>query len=86
MHSRIKVMDINRRSRRETLEYSLRVGKQKYRSVYNLRTYSFQQFKSLLKSTGCFRIMKVYDLDYDLKKPVALNKDTEEAVFLLRKI
>ena len=86
VHSRIEVLNINRKSRRETLEYTLRAGRKKYQSVYKLRTYTFQQFKKLLETAGCFEIVNVYDLDYDTNKPVLLNANTEEAVFLLRKI
>jgi hypothetical protein len=84
--SYITVLDVNRKQREETLNYTLQVGKQKYQSVYKLRTYTPGQFRKLLDQAGCFEIVNIYDLDYKLNKPVKLNADTEEAVFLLRNI
>ena len=83
--SYITVLDVNRKQREETLNYTLQVGKQKYQSVYKLRTYTPGQFRKLLNMAGCFEIENVYDLDYELNKPVKFNADTEEAVFILRK-
>jgi len=81
--SSIIVLDVNRRRREETLNYTLRAGKQKYQSVYKLRTYTLSQFQALLDKAGCFGIRSVYNLDYDQNQPVQLNEDSEEAVFLL---
>ena len=85
VHSNITVLDINNKQRKETLGYTLRVDRQKYQSIYKLRTYTRSQFEKLLAKAGCFEVIKVYDLDYNPEKPVLLNSDTEEAVFILRK-
>ena len=84
VYSNITVFDINRKRREETLGYTLLVNRQKYQSVYKLRTYTFRQFRKLLIEADCFEIVNIYDLDYELNKPVKFNADTEEAVFLLR--
>ncbi len=86
VHSNITVLDVNRRQRNETLSYTLRTGKQKYQSIYKLSTYTLRQFKSLLNKAGCFEIVNVYDLDYDLDHPLKLNPESEETVFILRKM
>lgn len=85
VHSSITVLNVDPGKREETLGYSLRIDKQKYRSVYILRTYTIGQFRKLLSYADCFEIINVFDLDYNLSNTVRLDADTEEAVFLLRK-
>lgn len=86
VRSDITVLDVNRKKREETLRYTLRTSKQKYQSDYKLRTYTLQQFKNLLARANCFEIVNVYDLDYDFNQPLKLNHDSEETVFILRKV
>lgn len=85
VHSSITILDVDSRMREETIGYTLRVGKQKYLSIYKLRTYTLRQFHNLLGQAGCFRIINVFDLDYDLNNPLKLDVNTEEAVCLLEK-
>lgn len=84
VHSSINVLDVDRKHRTEILGYTLRTGIKRYRSVYSLRTYTIDQFHRLLDKANCFEIMNVYDLDYDLNKPVQLDTQSEEAVLLLK--
>ena len=81
---------INRQKRRETLKVVLQpvttVKQKKHTSVYDLRTYTLPQFKSLLRKTGLFRIHRAYDEYYDLNRPVELTNKSEYAVFLLQRI
>jgi hypothetical protein len=85
VHSNINVIDVNRRQRSETLSYTLRVDRKKYQSIYKLHTYTSNQFKKLLSMAGCFEIINVYDLDYDLNYPLKLNPESEAVVFILKK-
>ena len=85
VYSKINVLEVNRKRRKETLGYTLRVDEKIYRSIYKLHTYTLSQFKKLLDEAGCFEIINVYDLDYDLKHPLKLDQESEEAVFILRK-
>ena len=86
VHTSIAVLDVNRKRREETLRYTLRTEKQKYQSVYKLRTYTLKQIRNLLDKAGCFELVNVYNLDYDLDHPLRLNAQSEEAVFILRKL
>jgi hypothetical protein len=86
VHSCITVLDVDRRKREEILHYTLRVRNKKYRSIYRLRTYTFTQFQNLLRKAGCFKIMSVHDLDYDLNKLKQINNDSEDIVCILKKI
>ncbi len=83
--SSIRVMDINRKKRHEILQYQLRVNGQIFQSTYPLRTYTLPQFKRLLKEANCFAIKSIYDLEYDLDKPITPDKNTEDIVVLLEK-
>lgn len=86
VHSNITVLDVNRRKREETLSYMLRIGNNKYRSVYKLRTYTAGQFLNLLRKAGCFTIMNVHNLEYALNKPIKINQNSEDIICLLKKI
>jgi hypothetical protein len=83
--SNIIVVNVNRKKREEILLYSLQVKNKKYQSIYKLCTYTLNQFQNLLREADCFECMDVHDLDYDLDKPIQLNPETDEAVFVLRK-
>ncbi len=49
------------------------------------RTYTWPQFQSLVAQVPEFEIAAMYDFSYDLRKPVTVNKSTEDIVFVLRK-
>ena len=86
VQSSITVLDINRSRREETLQYQLWVNDKKYNSVYALRTYTAHQFMDLLKQAGCFMIMSIHNLDYDMNKTILINRKSEDIVCILRKI
>ena len=85
VQSSITVLDLNRYKREEVLSYQLRVDDRKYNSVYKLRTYTSRQFMELLKKAGCFMIMGIHDLDYDMNKTILINRKSEDIVCILRK-
>ena len=85
VHSSISVLNTDRRKREETLRYILRVNNKKFQSVYKLRTYTSGQFLQLLKKAGCFAIMSVHDLEYDLNKTIQINQKSEDVVCILKK-
>lgn len=86
VYSNISVLDINRRKREETLRYILRIENNKYQSDYKLRTYTPVQFLNLLKKAGCFTIMSVHDLEYDLNNSIQIHQKSEDVVCILKKI
>lgn len=86
VHSNISVLNTDRRKREETLRYVLRIDSNKYQSVYKLRTYTSGQFLDLLKKAGCFAIMSVHDLEYDLNKTIQINQKSEDIVCILKKV
>lgn len=86
VRSSITVLGINRDDREETLCYQLRTNEKKYSSVYKLRTYTSRQFMELLEKAGCFIIMSIYDLNYDMNKTILINGKSEDIVCILRKV
>ncbi len=50
------------------------------------RTYKHAQFKSLLKKVGAFEVAAVYDFSYDIDAPHKITAESEDVVFVLRKI
>lgn len=85
----MRMVDLNRRARRETLKVNLKINKNgkryNYQSVYSLRTYTLNQFYRCLKQTNAFRIKEVYDHSYDTDSPIDLTAASEDVVFLLQK-
>jgi SAM-dependent methyltransferase len=49
------------------------------------RTYTAEQFASLLARVPEFEIAALYDFRYDLKYPVTIDATTEDVVYILRK-
>ncbi len=85
----IRVLDFSRRSRIETVRFSLKVTTPKRiirRSTdHRLRIYRADQFRSLLQSIKEFELIGVYDFCYDLSEELSLNDDLGDAVFILRR-
>lgn len=87
----LKVIDFQRRKRRETLRVSIKATKrtgevERLRSEFQLRLYTPKQAKSLLESVSdIFEIAGVYDFDYELDEIRDIDEDLTDAVFVLRK-
>lgn len=85
----MRVLNIDRRRREETIQMSLKIKTPRrnadYQSVYKLRTYTLRQFHQLLTRAGVFRIRACYDQDYDLTQAQTPDADSEDIVFLLEK-
>jgi hypothetical protein len=52
----------------------------------NYRTYTRKQFDALLKKIPELEVVEVYDFHYDINQPVEIGPDTEDVVFILRKL
>jgi hypothetical protein len=50
------------------------------------RTYTAAQFRRLIAGIPKLEIAAVYDFTYDFKDPIRVGRETEDAVFVLRKI
>jgi SAM-dependent methyltransferase len=85
----VRVLSFNRRTRLETVRFSLKVTKgnhvQRFRTDHTLRIYRADQFRSLLKSVPEFDLLDVYDFWYDIHQPLELNDELGDSVFVLRR-
>ena len=85
----IRVLDFNRRSRIETVRFSLKVTTPhriiRSSADHRLRIYRADQFRSLLRTVPEFELIGVYDFCYDISEVLPLNDDLGDAVFILRR-
>ena len=79
----------DKQKRTETLQVVLepetKKTKDKYTSVYQLRTYTLKQLMKLLKKTAVFLVDSIFDEYYDLNNPITLDAKSQYAVLILRK-
>ncbi len=50
------------------------------------RTYTARQMSNLLKKVPQFEVAEVYDFCYEIDHPVTIGPETEDVVFILRKV
>lgn len=90
VNTSMTMLDLNKKKRTETLKVVLnqrtKTQNSNYESIYKLRTYSLKQFNKLLSSVNVFEIINAYDHYYDLSSPIMLDKASDYAVFVLRKV
>ncbi|MEM9940528.1 MAG: class I SAM-dependent methyltransferase [Planctomycetota bacterium] len=48
--------------------------------------YTFDEFESLIRNSGVFKIEDVYDFNYNFGFPIEVCESTEDAIFILRRI
>ncbi len=85
----IRVLNFSRRSRIETVRFSLKVTTPRRiirtSTDHRLRIYRADQFRSLLRSVPELELIDVFDFCYDLSEPLPLNDILGDAVFVLRR-
>ncbi|MCC9640730.1 class I SAM-dependent methyltransferase [Rhodopirellula sp. JC740] len=87
----LKVIDFQRRKRRETLRVSIKATKrngvvERLRSEFPLRIYTPKQAFDLLASVDdVFEIVSVHDFDYEIDEHREMDNDLTDALFVLRK-
>jgi len=85
----LRVLATDRRRRLETIRISLlaRVGKREHRvrDEFPLRMYTAAQFRRLLSTVPSLDLCDVYDFWYEIDRPLKLNDEMSDSVFILRK-
>ncbi|NUQ64481.1 MAG: class I SAM-dependent methyltransferase [Pirellulales bacterium] len=85
----LRVLSTDRRRRIETLRISLlaRVGSREIRLCddFQFRMYTAAQFRRLLAQVPSLELLDVYDFWYKIERPLALDNELSDAVFILRK-
>lgn len=88
----LKVMDFDRKTRKELLRVSVKAEKrsgkiERIRSEFPLRIYTPAQAKRLLaKLSDVFKIVGVYDFDYDIEEEREFDNDLTDAIFVLKRV
>ena len=87
----LKVIDFDRKGRRETLRVSVKAKKrsgkvERIRSEFPLRIYTPAQAKRTLKKVDdLFDLVGIYDFDYDIDEPREFDDDLTDALFVLKR-
>jgi SAM-dependent methyltransferase len=85
----LRVLATDRRRRTEIIRISLlaRVGRKEHRvrDEFPLRIYTAAQFRRLLAGVPSLELCDVYDFWYEIDRPLELNDEISDTVFILRK-
>jgi len=80
---------LDRRRRRQrvgmTVEVYTPLRQFRLAGEWALRTYSAAQFHRLLSCVDRLELVQTYDFAYDVNRPIRVDGETEDAVFVLRK-
>jgi SAM-dependent methyltransferase len=85
----LRVLESCRRKRLERLRVTL-LARTKRREVraateFDLRLYNAAQVRSLLEKVPEFELAAVYNFDYEIDRPLRLDNELSDAVFVLRR-
>lgn len=85
----LKVADFSRRTRRETLKFSLRVrsGSRDLRLVseFEYRLYDAAQMKRTIAAASDWTLLSIHDFWYDIDDPLPLDDDRADTVLVLQR-
>jgi hypothetical protein len=85
----LRVTSTDRRQRIERIRTTLLVRNRsrvlRLRSEFSLRMYTAEQFRRLLRHVPNFELCDVYDFWYEIDRPLQLNDELSDTVFVLRK-
>lgn len=82
-----KQRDLKRRNEKLGLRFDIYTPTQQFRieDEMNYRTYTARQFQDLLNRTDVFEVAALYDFHYRLNRPIVIDAQTEDVVFVLRR-
>jgi hypothetical protein len=87
MVTRLKTVDSDPAGRMERLELTFDIDTSRRTMQLTddllLRTYTGEQFLSLVFSVPEWEVAGLYDFRYNLERPIVLDERTEDAVFVL---
>jgi SAM-dependent methyltransferase len=89
INTHLATMDLDRRKRTERCRMRLDIytPTQRKQIVDELvfRTYTSDQFARLLDNTGVFEIAELFDFSYRVDRPIEIDRETQDVVYILRK-
>jgi len=85
----LRVLDFDRRRRRERLRMSIRARTPRrdlrLRSEFEFRLYTARQMGSLLAKAPAWELCDVFDFWYDITEPLVLNDEMADTLLVLRR-
>jgi SAM-dependent methyltransferase len=85
----LRVLKSSRRTRLERMRVTLlartKRGDVRAATEFDLRIYDAAQIRSLLEKVPEFEMTAVYNFDYEIDRPLRLDNDLSDAVFVLRR-
>ncbi len=80
--------DIKHRMERFALVFDVYMPTKQFRirDEFSFRTYTAKQFDKLLRKVPEFEVAAVYDFAYDIDRPIVVDGDTQDAVFILKRL
>ena len=85
--SRLWSIKVDRRRRREKvgMTVDIHTPTRQFRLADEMffRTYTAEQFQYLLDRSDVFEVVQTYDFAYDAKKPIDIDGDTEDVIYVL---
>lgn len=80
-------LDHPRRLQRVGLTVDVHTPRRQFRLAGELllRTYTAAQFQRLLARVGRFDVAQTYDFGYDVSRPIRVDEETEDVIFVLRR-
>lgn len=80
--------DVKKRVERFALVFDVFTPTRQFRirDEFNFRTYTAKQFSKLLLKIPEFEVAAVYDFAYEIDRPITVDGDTEDAVFILKRV
>ncbi len=85
----METLKIDRKKRKETVRLTFDVSsdRSRFRIVdsFDFRTYSAGQFSRLVARVESLEIVSTYDFSYDIDRPICVDKETEDVIYILRK-
>lgn len=90
LNATLKVVASNRRRRIERLQMTMNVRKAKNKirigSEFDLRTYSAQQIKSLIRKVPELEVRDVFDFWYEIDSPLPFTNEMSDTAIVLRRL
>ena len=78
------------KQRIEMIEVSIEAAtpKKRYTVIdrFPFRIYTMKQFNDLLTAVGRFGILETYSFGYDISRPIRVTADTEDVVYVLKRV
>jgi SAM-dependent methyltransferase len=90
VNTRLWTTDHDLKKRQETfsMTFDIYTPTKSFRikDAISFRTYTASEMSKLIKSVGSFEIAETFDFAYNINRPIAIDSDTEDVVYILRRL